>query len=63
MEKIKHRIFLGIVTGLVASIPGRMFNEVEHKLGLTDMKYEEIAASLFTSQNSIHSPRTRRSHA
>lgn len=31
MIKIKDRIFLGIISGIIASIPSQLLNVVEHK--------------------------------
>ena len=51
--KIKDRILLGIVTGLVASMPGRVLNELEFKRGLTDQTYEQAASSIFVKRKQI----------
>ncbi|MEW6622649.1 MAG: hypothetical protein AB1420_05915 [Bacillota bacterium] len=50
MKKIKNRILLGVVSGLLGAIPSNILNAVEYNLGLTDRKYEQMAASIFTTQ-------------
>ncbi len=50
MKKIKDRIFLGIVSGLIGGMPGKLLNTIEYCNGLTDVKYGQMAASLFTSK-------------
>ncbi|AFM39330.1 hypothetical protein Desaci_0257 [Desulfosporosinus acidiphilus SJ4] len=57
MQKIKDRIFLGIVAGMLGSIPGRLLNKLEFELGLTDSRYEQLAASLFVTKNDAHKHR------
>lgn len=47
MRKIKDRIFLGIITGIIAGVPGRLLNAWEHNNGQTDIKYGHMASSLF----------------
>lgn len=49
--KIKDRIVLGAVSGLLAGVPGRLINAVEYKAGLTDLKYQQQATSLFIPKN------------
>ena len=51
--KIKDRILLGIVSGLAASMPGRVLNELEFKRGLTDQTYEQTASSIFVKRKQI----------
>jgi|GEM_PF-366543 len=50
MGKIKDRIFLGIVTGVISSIPGRLLNACEYRAGLTEAKYGQLAANLFVDK-------------
>jgi len=47
MKKIKDRILLGVLTGIICGIPGRVVNDIEYHLGLTDVKYGQMASSLF----------------
>lgn len=53
MPKIKDSIFLGVVAGMVGAIPGRLLNKMEFKLGLTDSRYEEMAAMPFVNKKDI----------
>ena len=45
--KIRDRIVLGITAGVLAGIPARLVNNAIYKIGLTDRKYGQMAASLF----------------
>lgn len=54
--KIKDRFLLGVVTGLIASIPGRVLNEIEYRMGLTEHTYEKAAGSIFVQHNEINTP-------
>lgn len=49
--KIRDRIILGVISGLIAGIPGRLINAVEYKENLTDIRYNQLAASLFIPKN------------
>lgn len=53
MLKIKDRIILGIVSGVIASLPGRFINALEYRTGLTDIQYDQMASSLFLPKNKI----------
>lgn len=59
--KIKDRVMLGLLAGLVAAIPARLLNNVAYKLGLTDRKYGQMAASLFlpTNKQKVHRRETQ----
>ena len=57
MRKIKDRILLGIVAGILGSVPGRILNKIEFEFGLTDSRYEQMAASLFVTKKDAHKPR------
>lgn len=48
MKKIDDRIMLGVATGIIGSLPFRFINNLENKLGLTDLRYSERAGSIFT---------------
>jgi hypothetical protein len=54
--KIKDRILLGLVSGLTASIPGRILNELEYKKGIIDHTYEQAASNVFVKQSQIKTP-------
>lgn len=56
LKKITDRIFLGFVSGMLGAIPGRLLNKAEFKLGLTDSRYEEMAAMLFVNKRDISKP-------
>lgn len=53
MSKIKDRIFLGIITGVISSIPGRLLNACEYRAGLTEAKYGQMAANLFVDKKKV----------
>lgn len=59
MEKIRDRVVLGIITGLIGAIPGRLLNAVEYNRGLSDAKYGQMAASVFVSGKAVNTPRGR----
>jgi len=52
--KIKDRIFLGIVTGVIGSLPGRLLNAYEYRVGLTEVKYGQMGANLFVNEKQIN---------
>ncbi|OWZ83021.1 hypothetical protein [Natranaerobius trueperi] len=54
MRKIKDRIILGVVSGIIGGIPGALFNSFEYKKGLVDVKYGQMAASLFTTKDRVN---------
>lgn len=54
MYKIKDRIFLGFIAGMIGALPGRLLNKVEFELGITDSRYEEMASMLFVSRRDAH---------
>lgn len=45
--KIRDTILLGVIAGTLAGFPARLTNNTAYKLGLTDQKYGQMAASLF----------------
>lgn len=53
--KIKDRILLGIVSGVIAGIPGKFFNAFESRRGLTDLWYSRLSVHLFTPRNKVDS--------
>lgn len=57
MKRIKDSIFLGFLSGILGALPGRLLNKAEFELGLTDSRYEEMAAMLFVNKKDIHKPR------
>lgn len=58
MKKIKDRIILGLVTSALSGIPGRLINAWEYDKGYTDIKYGQMAASLFP-QNQTNTPESK----
>ena len=56
MIKIKDRIILGIISGILAGIPGRLINAVEYRFNLTDVKYGQMATNLFLPKRKINTP-------
>ncbi len=47
MKKIKDRIILGAVCGLIAGAIGRATNAIEFKTGLTDITADQLGSGLF----------------
>jgi multidrug transporter EmrE-like cation transporter len=54
MKKIKDRLLLGVIAGTLASIPGRVLNKIEFEAGLTDSRYEQMAALLLVNKKDAH---------
>jgi uncharacterized membrane protein YeaQ/YmgE (transglycosylase-associated protein family) len=54
--KIRDSIMLGVTAGMLAGFPARFTNTTTYKLGLTDRKYGQMAASLFlpTKKQKVH---------
>ncbi|KUO52042.1 MAG: hypothetical protein APF76_02565 [Desulfitibacter sp. BRH_c19] len=57
--KIKDRIILGVVSSLIAGIPIRLINDWQYHKGLTDVKYGQMAASLFLPKNKVNTPEAK----
>lgn len=57
MRKIRDRIVLGTICGIIASFAGIIPNAIEYKAGLTDMRFNQPAASLFLSKRDAKSNR------
>ncbi|MDW7673359.1 MAG: hypothetical protein SCK28_02360 [Bacillota bacterium] len=55
MKRIRDKIMLGVISGLIAAVPGRILNEIEHQKGLIDMDYTKIASTLFMDRNGSNS--------
>lgn len=47
MFKIKNHFILGVLSGLPSAFIGGILNSIEYKLGLIDVKYNQIATALF----------------
>lgn len=51
MKKIKDRIILGMVTGILSGGPPQVLDALERRLGLTDLSYAKLSAKLFIPAN------------
>jgi hypothetical protein len=47
MFKIKDRILLGTLSGIISAGIGRIINKINYEKGLTDIRYNPLAAELF----------------
>lgn len=47
MKKIKDRVMLGAACALIASVTPKVMNAIGYKVGLTDIRFNQPAASLF----------------
>jgi hypothetical protein len=54
--KIKDRIILGAISGILIAWPLRIVNAVEYKLGLIDMRYDHISSALFIPKKQKDTP-------
>jgi hypothetical protein len=59
MFKIRDRILLGVLAGIVCGMLGRILNDLEYHLKLTDVKYGQMAANLFLPKNKLDTPEAR----
>ncbi|AFM39732.1 hypothetical protein Desaci_0671 [Desulfosporosinus acidiphilus SJ4] len=55
MFKIKDRIVVGAISGILSASVGRTANKVNYALGLTDIRYNPMAANLFLPKKVIQS--------
>lgn len=55
MIKIKDRIFLGSTCGIIAAAVARTVNRINYKFGLTDIRYNPMAANLFIPKKNAKS--------
>lgn len=56
MRKIKDRIILGAISGLVMSVPLQVFDALIHELKITDVSYGYSAAKLLLTKDKITTP-------
>lgn len=49
MQKIKDRVILGALSGIIASAISKVMNAIEYEIGLTDLRFNQHGASLFLS--------------
>lgn len=47
MRKIKDRVVLGAVCGMIAGAIGRLSNAIAYKAGITDIRFNQLGAGLF----------------
>ncbi len=56
MHKIKDRITLGAISGIIAGVFGRLLNAIQYKLGLTDISSTQLATPIFIPKNKADTP-------
>lgn len=56
MKKIKDRIILGMVSGILSSMPPQVVDALAYKSGLADLSYAQLAAKLFIPKNKTATP-------
>lgn len=54
--KIRDRILLGAISGILGSIPGRLINAAEYRSGLVNARYAHMAASLIVGKKKAYTP-------
>ena len=54
MKKIKDRITLGAISGLLSGTPDTVINALEYRAGITDLTYGQMGANLFLTENKIN---------
>lgn len=57
--KIKDRILLGILAGVICGIPGRVTNAIQYNKKLTDVKYGQMSANLFLPSSKVNTTEGR----
>jgi len=53
VKKIEDRVLLGVISGILGSTIVKIINPIEYNLGLTDLRYNQPAASLFLSKRDV----------
>lgn len=53
MNKIKDRLILGTISGILGSQPAKLLNTLEHKMGLIDAPYSQVASRLFNTKDKV----------
>lgn len=56
LKKIKDRIMLGTISGVIASAPLQIFDALIHELGITDVPYGYSASKIFLTKNKTKTP-------
>lgn len=56
MKKIKDRILVGAISGMIVSVPFQIFNALIHKKGITDVSYSYADSKIFLDKSVIKTP-------
>ncbi|MTI85653.1 MAG: hypothetical protein FH756_17585 [Firmicutes bacterium] len=59
MKKIKDRIILGAISGVVTSVPVQIIDALLHERGITDVPYGYSASRIFLAKNKTKSPASK----
>ena len=59
MRKIKDRIILGAITGLIVSPPFQIIDALIHKRGITDVPYGYSASKIFLTKKATKTPASK----
>lgn len=59
MRKISDRIILGMVGGMISDVIARLINAAEYEKGLTDIRYNQMASSLFFPKNKLNTTQSK----
>jgi len=59
VKKIKDRIILGAIGGLIASAPIQIFDALLHERGITDVPYGYSASKVFLNKNKTKTPASK----
>ncbi len=59
MKKISDRMFLGMVAGMAAASVARLINVAEYEKGLTDVRYNQIASSIFFPEYKLNTTQSK----
>ena len=56
MFKIRDRVILGVISGIVTGTPSKILNSMEYRANLTDVKYGHITSNLFLPKSEVNAP-------
>jgi len=59
LKKIKDRILVGTISGMVASTPLQITNALLHERGITDVPYGYSASKIFLTKKTIKTPASK----
>jgi len=59
LKKIKDRILLGAISGILASVPIQIFDPLIHERGITDVPYSYSASKIFLVKNKTKTPASK----